>query len=86
MDRVSTPSRVYFLRTLFSLLPGVLYTACVVILASSHLITGSSADDVYRIMYAICLGLVTFSMVASLHQAFSTGLASWRARACSDDN
>ncbi|KAL2277480.1 hypothetical protein FJTKL_15397 [Diaporthe vaccinii] len=78
MDRISTPSRVYCLRTLFSLIPGVLYTACVIILASSHLITGPPADDAYRIMYSICLGLVAFSMVASWQQAFSTGWATWR--------
>lgn len=78
MDRISTPSRVYCLRTLFSLIPGALYTACVIILASSHLITGPPADDAYRIMYSICLGLVAFSMVASWQQAFSTGWATWR--------
>lgn len=78
MDSISTPSRVYCLSTLFSLVPGILYIACVVILASSHLITGPAADEAYRIMYAICLGLVAFSMVVSLHQAFSTGWASWR--------
>lgn len=85
MDRISTPSRVYCLRTLFSLIPGTLYTACVIILASSHLITGPPADDAYRIMYSICLCLVAFSMLASLHQTFSTGWASWRAARKSTD-
>ena len=81
MDRISTPSRVYFLRTLFSLIPGGFNTACVVILASSGLITRPPADNAYslRIMYTICLGLVAFSMVASIHQALSTGWASWGA-------
>lgn len=77
MGRVSTPSRVYLLRTTFSFIPGILYTISVAILASSGLIKGPAADDAYRIMYAICLGLVIFSMVVSLHQALSTGWASW---------
>ncbi|KAJ0115103.1 hypothetical protein J7T55_001512 [Diaporthe amygdali] len=55
MDRILTPSRVYFLRTIFSFIAGVLYLVCVTILASSGLIRGPPADEAYRIMYSICL-------------------------------
>lgn len=83
MDRILTPSRVYFLRTIFSFIAGVLYLVCVIILASSGLIRGLPADQAYRIMYSICLGLIVFSMMVSLHQACSTGWASWSLRGAS---
>lgn len=43
VDRISSPSRVYIVRTVFSAIPGALYLGCMIILGSSRLITGPKA-------------------------------------------
>lgn len=77
VDQISSPSRVYIVRTVFSAIPGALYLVCMVILGSSRLITGPEAQDSYQTIYLVCLALIVLSFAVSAQQFVSTGVASW---------
>lgn len=84
MDRVVTPSSVYAVRTVFSLIPFVFYLAGAVVLMTSRLITGPPARDSYRDMYLIHLAIIWVSAVVTGHQTFTTGYASYKLQGWKD--
>lgn len=76
-DRVTSPGRVYAVRSAFSGILAILYLVSAIVLGMSRLITGPPAEDSYRSMYITCLTLVVVSFVLSAQQMLCAGLASW---------
>lgn len=79
VDRFLTPSRTYATRTFFSGFSLAFHIISAIMLGVSPVISDPvPADEVYHIMYIICLAIVCLSIVAVAQQTYATGLASWR--------
>jgi len=75
LDRLTTPARIYTLRTIWSLIPAALYGFAAISIGTSRFMTGPRAVDSYFSLGAACCGVAAASFAFSLHQATMTAYA-----------